>query len=214
MKVLDFLETKKLLYKYNIPFCKTEFAVSKKEAESFAEKIGYPVILKVFIPNLLHSTEIGGVKVGIENKRELNNGWDEILSSVKRKKPKADIKGILVQKELKGVELVVGMKRDKQFGTVLMFGMGGILTEILKDTVLRIAPVSKSDVKKMIGEIKGYEILKGFRGQPPINIDRVAKIIFNLSKLSLKEKQIKEIDLNPIIADEKKALVVDPCFLL
>ncbi len=214
MKVLNFSETKRLLLEYKIPFCQTELAESKREAGLFAKEIGYPVVLKIFSSHILHKTEIGGIKMNIKNKKELEKGWDEILFEVRKKRPKAKIEGVLVQEQVRGIEVVVGMKRDKQFGPVLMFGLGGILTEVLKDISLRITPVSESEAKKMIREIKGYSLLKGFRGRKPVNIKAIVNIITGLSMLSLEREEITEVDLNPIIVNEKRALVVDSSFLL
>ena len=213
MKTLSFSKTKKLLLKYKIPFCRTKLAKSKKEAEDFAKNIGYPVVLKISSPDIFHRTEIRGVKTNIRNKKELREAWDEILIQVKKRKPEAEIEGILVQEELKGIEVILGMKRDKQFGPVLMFGLGGIFSEVLKDTSLRIAPVSKSEAKEMIKEIRGYEVLKGFRGRGSANIKKIIETIVNLSNLSFKE-EIAEIDLNPIIISKKRALAVDACFYI
>lgn len=209
MPSLNFQQVEKLLLKYKIPFCQTKLAKSKTEAINFAKKIGYPLVLKISSPNILHKTDFGGVKIGIKTEIGLKNSWDDILTSVKKSKPKAKIEGILVQKMLKGIEAAVGMKKDPQFGAVLMFGLGGIFIEVLKDVSLRIAPVTKKEALKMIKEIKSSKILEGFRGQKPADIRKIAEIISNLSKLALVEKNIKEIDLNPIFVNEKTALVVD-----
>jgi len=209
MTLLSFEETENLLLKYKIPFSKTKLLYLKSRAISFAKEIGYPVVLKISSPDILHKSEIKGVRVGIKNENELKKAWDEILISVKKSKPKLKIEGILVQKMVSGIEVAVGMKRDSQFGPVLMFGLGGIFIEVLKDVIFRIAPINQKEALKMIKEIKAHKIFKGFRGQKPINIKAIVKIITNLSKLSLTEKKIKEIDLNPIIINEKRAQVVD-----
>ncbi len=214
MKALTFSETKKILSEYDIPLCQMVLAKTKKEAIVFAEKIGYPVVLKISSPEILHKTEIKGIKINIFDKKTLEKTWDKILLEVKKKKPSAGIEGILIQKQLKGREIVIGMKRNQKFGPVLMFGLGGIFTEVLEDVAFKIAPVSESDAIKMIKEIKGYKVLTAFRGQKQVNLKAIVKIIVSLSKLSLEKEEIKEIDLNPIIVDEKKALIVDTCFLL
>jgi len=188
MSLLNFSETKKLLLKYKIPFCKTEFVTSKEEAINFAKKIGFPVVLKIFSKEILHKTDIGGVKTEIKNEKELKKSFNE-LKKIKK------IEGILIQKQIKGQEIAIGMKRDNQFGPVLMVGLGGIFIEVLKDISFRICPLSKKEAKEMIKELKGYPILKGYRNQKPVNLEKISEIITNLSKLSLKEKNIKEIDL-------------------
>jgi len=214
MTILDFQRTKELLLKYKIPFSQTEIAKSKKEALISAKRIGYPVVLKIVCADIFHRSDIGGVKVGIGNEEELKKAWDEILIQIKKIKPKVKIEGILVQKMEKGIEVAVGMKRDPQFGPVLMFGLGGVFIEVLKDVVFRVAPVGEKEALKMIKEIKGYKILEGYRSQKPANIKKIAKIISNLSKLSLAEKEIKEIDLNPIIVNESEALACDFKFMI
>lgn len=214
MKVLTFGQIKKLLFKYKIPFCETYLAASKKEALNFAKKIGYPVVLKVYSPEILHKTDIGGIKLDIRNENELKKAFSEILTNVKKKKPKKKIEGILVQEQISGKEVAVGMKRDLTFGPVLMFGLGGIFVEVFKDVTLRIAPIERKEVFEMIKGIKGFEILKGFRGEKPVNIEKIAQIIVKVSRLSLEKENIKEIDLNPIIVNEKQAWVVDVSFLI
>ena len=168
----------------------------------FAQKIGYPIVLKVFSHRIFHRTEIGGVKIGIKNEKELRKAFDELI------KIKGGA-GILIQKMVLGKEVALGMKRDSQFGPVLMAGLGGIFVEVLKDVSFRICPVSEREALEMIKGIKGYEILKGHRGQKPVNLKALVKIIVNLSKLSLKEEKIKEIDLNPVIVNKKRALACD-----
>ena len=213
MVSLDFIKSKEILSKYNIFSCKEKLVGSKKEAFIFAEKTGFPVVLKIFYPDIPHITDVGGLKRGIKNKKELEKAWNDILFSIKKNRPKALIEGFLVQKEIEGIEVVVGMKRSREFGPVLMFGLGGILVEVLKDVSFGIAPLSRSIATRMIKEIKGYKILKGFRGSPAVNLERLIDILINLSRLSLENQDIKEIDFNPVIVNSKKALIVDACFL-
>jgi len=196
MKVLDFEKTKKLLLEYKIPFPKTELAMSKKQALFFAEKIGYPVVLKISLP-VLHKTEIKGVITGIKDKKEM----EEALDHIGRKE-------VLVQKMVAGREIMLGMKKDSQFGPVLMAGFGGIFVELFKDVSFRITPVDEKQGLEMLKELKSFPILKGFRGDKGANIKEIVRIIVNLSKLSLDEN-IKEIDFNPLIVNKKEAFIVD-----
>ena len=202
MQILDFQTSKKLLLKYKIPFLETEIFRSEKKARQFAKKLKFPVVLKVFSSKIFHRTDIGGIKVGIKNEKEFEKTFSK-LSKI----PKAE--GVLVQKMGWGLEIGLGMKKDPVFGPVLMFGLGGIFIETLKDVSFRICPLSKKTAREMIKEIKGYPILKGQRGQKAVNIEELVKIILQLSKLSLKEKEIKEIDFNPIFIDEKTAKAAD-----
>ena len=196
MKVLDFEKTRNLLLEYKIPFPKTELATSKKQALFFAEKIGYPVVLSVSLP-ILHKTEVKGVITGIKNKKEMEEALGRINS-----------KEVLVQKMVIGREIMLGMKKDSQFGPVLIAGFGGIFVELFKDVSFRIAPVDEKHGLEVLKELKSFPILKGFRGDKGVNIKEIVRIIVNLSKLSLDEN-IKEIDFNPLIVNKKEAFVVD-----
>ncbi|MBL7156226.1 MAG: acetate--CoA ligase family protein [Candidatus Pacebacteria bacterium] len=214
MKLLGFEETKKILEKNNIPFVKSKICETEKQAVVFAREIDYPVVLKISSPDIVHKTDVKGIKVGIENQRDLKRAFNDILFSVKNLQPNAKINGILVQKMVFGKEVIIGMKKDVNFGPVLMFGLGGIFVEAIKDISLRVAPIEKTEVGKMIKEIKGFPVLKGLRGQKSVNMEGLAKIIYNLSNLCLKEENIQEIDFNPVIVNEKRALVVDARFLV
>jgi len=217
--LLDFYQTKRILSKYKIPFCRGRIFKSKAKALNFAKKTGFPVVLKIASVDILHKTDIGGVKLGIKNEKDLKKSWNEILKQAQKVPTKSGIldgkaigiknEGVLVQKEIKGTEIILGMKRDEIFGPIMMFGGGGIFIELLKDVSFEICPLKKQEVKEMLKRTKVYKVLKGFRGFPRVNVEKIIKIILNLSKLSLKEKQIKEIDLNPIICNEKEVLVVD-----
>lgn len=209
MKLLDFHQTKNLLSKYKIPFFECEiFGLEEiKKAESFAKKIGYPLVLKVFSPKIFHRTDISGVITGIKNEKELGNSFLN-LGKIKF------VEGILVQKMGKGKEVILGMKRDPTFGPVLMAGLGGIFVEILNDVSFGICPISKREALKMIKEIKGYRVLKGGRNQKGVNIKALIEIMIKLSKLSLEEKDIQEIDFNPVIINEKTAKVADFKFFI
>jgi len=202
MNLMNQKEALGLLKAHRIPFSKLYLTTDANGALKIAKKIGFPVVLKIASGKIIHKSDVGGVIIDIKNELELKNNYKKIQRT-------KNIKGVYVQKMLKGNEVIVGMERDEIFGPVLMFGTGGIFVELLKDVSFRIAPVNKRDAIDMIKETKGYEILKGVRGKKPINITKVSEIIYNLSKLSIKNKEIKQIDLNPVIADEKSAVVVD-----
>ena len=212
--ILNFNKTKEILKKYKIPFCKSEIFISKDRALKFAKKSGFPVVLKIFSPDILHRTDIGGVKIGIKNEKEFKSAFDGILNSVKKKMPRAKIDGILVQKMAEGTEIILGMKRDKVFGPIIMFGGGGIFTELLKDVSLGICPLNRKEARNMIRKTKIFKILKGFRGYPKVNLEKLIQLILNFSKLAQKEEIIKEIDLNPVIVSKKQTIVVDVKFLI
>jgi len=214
MEQLFFKQREKLLSAYNIPRPRILLAASKAEAVSFANKIGWPVALKICSPDIFHRSEFKGVEIGLKRQKDVREKWDKIMSRVSKERPRARIEGILVQEQVEGIETAIGMERDPQFGPVLMFGLGGIWIEVLEDMSLRIAPVLKSEAKKMIREIKGFKILSGFRGQDKVKIDKIADIIVNLSKMSLQEKQIQEVDFNPVIVTKKGAIAVDAKILV
>ncbi len=202
MEILNFKEAKDILLKYKLPFCQTDIFESLSKGLMYAEEIGFPVVLKAYGNNVFHRTEKGGVSVGIKTREDFRREWNNITENYK------DIEGILVQEMVKGKELIIGMKRDEQFGPVLIFGMGGIYTELHKDISLRIAPVTKKEIIEMMKETKAYELVKGFRGEG-INEEKLINLIIKLSSLSLKERRIKSIDFNPIIGNKKEVLIVD-----
>ncbi|MFA5009581.1 MAG: acetate--CoA ligase family protein [Candidatus Paceibacterota bacterium] len=205
MEILSFEETKKILKKYKIPFCRTEIFNSQEKALAFAEKIKFPVVLKIHSRIIFHKSDIGGVKTGIQNSEEFNQAWKEISTNSQLK----NIEGILVQEMVKGSELVLGMKRDNQFGPIVMFGLGGIFIEILKDVSFRIAPIDKKQAIEMVKEIKGYRLLEGYRGKKGIDIKKLTDLLIKISNLAIKEKNILSLDFNPIMANDKEVLVAD-----
>ncbi|MFA5431738.1 MAG: acetate--CoA ligase family protein [Candidatus Paceibacterota bacterium] len=205
MEILSFEETKNLLLKYKLPFCRTEIFNSKEKALIFAKQIGFPVVLKIHAQKIFHKSEIGGVKVNIKNEEEFSSSWDEIEKNIQGK----NIEGILVQEMISGSEIAIGMKRDPQFGPVLMFGLGGIFIEIIKDVAFRIIPIDKDEAIKMIKETKGFKILDGARGKKKVDLERIAEMMVNLSNLSIKEERVQSIDCNPVMVTDKQALIAD-----
>ena len=168
-----------------------------------------PYTLKAMSPDVIHKTDMGAVKLHLNNVTDLETAWDEIVSSVKSKKPQAIIEGMLFQIMSPGKEIIVGMKRDATFGPTILFGLGGIFTEALKDTSLRIAPISKETALEMIHQIRGIDILTGIRGEEPINFSKLSDIIVKISKLAVAHPEIKEIDLNPVMVRPDGADIVD-----
>jgi acetyl-CoA synthetase (ADP-forming) len=185
------------------------------EAEKSAGQIGYPVALKIVSPDVLHKWDVGGVMLDLKSATDVKSAYQKILENVKRHKPDAKIVGVIVQEmATPSTEVIVGSTKDPQFGPALMFGLGGIFVEILKDVAFRIAPITETDAREMIAEVKGYPILKGYRGQPPADIDAIVKILINTSKLVMDHNEIKELDLNPVMVYEKGAKAVDARIIL
>jgi len=213
--LLTEVESKALLKKAGIPVVEAKLARSKKEAISISNEMGFPVVLKISSADVVHKSDSGGVKLGLANATQVGKAYSEILSSIKQAYPQAQIDGVSVQPmAAPGVEVIVGMSKDPQFGPVLMFGLGGILVEVLKDVSFRIVPVTARDAKAMVREIKGYPVLEGYRGQKPASIPALEKLIVKVSQFVEKNPDIKELDLNPIFAYPDKAVAVDARIIL
>ena len=213
--LLTEIESKELLKAARIPVVETKLATSKTEAMELAKKMGFPVVMKIVSPDVVHKSDSGGVKLNILNATQAGKAYSEILASVKKHYPKAKIVGITVQKMAKqGIEVIIGMTKDAQFGPVIMFGLGGILVEVLKDVSFRIVPMTRRDAAEMISEIKGFPILKGYRGQDPADVPFLEELIVKVSDFVDKNPEIKELDLNPVFAYKSGALAVDARIIL
>ena len=203
-------EAYELLSKYGIPVPKYSVASSEEEAIKIATRVGFPLVMKIVSPDIVHKTDIGGVEMNISNLEQIKKAYKSIMDQVRKNQPEARIKGVLFYKQApKGVEVIVGMIRDPQFGPTVMFGLGGIFIEILKDVTFRVCPVERADIEEMLTEIQGIKMLQGYRGQPRCDVNAIIDIILQISKLALDYPVIKGIDLNPILVYEKGALVVD-----
>jgi acetyltransferase len=207
--MLSFLESKKLLESYNIPQVNQRLAFYFDEATDFVAKNGFPIALKIVSKNLVHKTEEKAFFLNIKSEEELKKCWQELETISGKPTIKTGFEGILVQKMAEGIEIIIGAKKDEIFGPVVMFGLGGIFAEIYKDIVFRLAPIDKIEAEKMIKEIKGYKALAGFRGKKAVDVGVLAEILVKISAIISQEKNIKEIDLNPIIAQGKEINLVD-----
>jgi len=213
--ILTEFESKKILKQAGIPVVETKLAKTQKEAVSLSQKMSFPVALKIVSPDVIHKSDSGGVKLSLNNVTEVKKAYDEILKKVKKQYPDAVIHGVSVQKMIQpGTEVIVGTSKDPQFGPVIMFGLGGIFVELLKDVSFRVIPVEQRDAQEMIKEIKGYPLLQGYRGKEPANISVLVEIILKISKLIEENPQIKELELNPIFAYRNKAIAVDARIIL
>jgi len=213
--ILTEFESKKILKQAGIPVVETKLAKTQKEAVSLSQKMSFPVALKIVSPDVIHKSDSGGVKLSLNNVTEVKKAYDEILKKVKKQYPDAVIHGVSVQKMIQpGTEVIVGTSKDPQFGPVIMFGLGGIFVELLKDVSFRVIPVEQRDAQEMIKEIKGYPLLQGYRGKEPANISVLVEIILKISKLIEENPQIKELELNPIFAYRNKAVAVDARIIL
>ncbi|MEO3992825.1 MAG: acetate--CoA ligase family protein [Desulfurococcaceae archaeon TW002] len=206
-----------VLIKYGIPAPKFGLATSTEEAVRLSEEIGYPVVLKIVSPDIVHKSDVGGVKLNLNSSEEVRRSFDEILRSVRTKVPEAKITGILVQEMIpQSLEVIVGATRDPTFGPVLLFGLGGIFVEVLKDVSFRITPLSRYDAETMLTEIKAAKILDGYRGTPPRDKEAIIDIILKLAKFMEEHESVTDVDLNPVMVFEvgKGAKVADARILI
>ncbi len=213
--ILTEFESKRILKQAGISVVETKLAKTQKEAVSLSQKMGFPVALKITSPDVIHKSDSGGVKLSLNNGTEVKKAYDEILKKVRKQYPDAVVHGVSVLKMIRpGTEVIVGTSKDPQFGPVIMFGLGGIFVELLKDVSFRVIPVERRDAQEMIKEIKGYPLLQGYRGKEPANISALVEIILKISKLIEENPQIKELELNPIFAFGDKAVAVDARIIL
>jgi len=208
-------EAKAVCMEYGIPVTKFKVATTEVEAVKFADEIGYPVVLKVVSPSIIHKSDVGGVLVNLTSAKAVQKGYKQILENISKHKKDAEITGILIQEMApSSTEVIVGAIKDPQFGPTLMFGLGGIFVEVLKDVTFRVAPLTADEACEMIREVKAYPLLKGYRNTPPADINAIMKILLSTSKLVMEHQEIKELDLNPIMVYEKGAKTVDARIIL
>jgi len=208
-------EAKELLREYGIPVPDFRLIKTEDEIGKIKEKFGYPLTMKIVSPDIIHKSDAGGVKVGIKNEKEAKLAYQDIVFKAKEYNKKARISGVITYSMVpQGTEIIIGMMQDPHFGPVIMFGLGGIFVEILEDTSFRILPIEERDAQEMITEIKGYEILKGVRGEPPKDIQAIKEVLMKVSQLTFENPEINEIDLNPIFIFEKGLQVVDARIIL
>jgi acetyltransferase len=192
-------------------------AKTAEEAGRAAEAMGFPVVLKITSPDILHKTDIGGVKLNLQSAEAVRDAFDLMVYRAQRYEPSAEIWGCLVQQQIKGgKEVLLGMNRDPQFGPLLVFGLGGIYVEALKDVTFRVAPIDRRQARKMLGEIRAYPLLRGVRGEPPSDTEAIVDAILRMSQLVTDFPEIVEIDINPLMVFEqgKGALGIDMRLIL
>jgi len=199
---------------YGIPTPKKFVAKSLEEAIVLAEQVGYPVVLEVESPDIVHKTDVGAIKLNIKDDKELERAYREVIDSVREKVPSARIEGVVVRSFIKeGVQVAVGVHRDEVFGPIVMFGSGGILVELYKDVSFRVAPLTDVDVEEIMNETKVYQILKGFRG-PPKDVQAVKNVLAAVGQLALDFDVISDVDINPLFVYENGCMAFDVKILL
>ena len=208
--VLSEVESKQILAEAGIPVAAARLARSGDEAVKAAKDLGFPVVLKVVSPDVTHKSDVGGVRLNLASPEEASTAFAEIMAAVQQHQPDARIEGVAVQPMAKpGIEVIMGMSKDPQFGPVLMFGLGGVWVEVLKDVAFRIVPLMPRDARQMIREIKGFSLLEGYRGQPAADVEALERMLLRLSDFVEHHPEIQELDLNPILAYADGALAVD-----
>jgi len=203
-------ESKQILASYGIPVTPEELITKPEDLSEAIYKIGYPLVMKGCAAEIAHKTEKGLIRVDVRNEEEALTAYKEITAAMDGIE-----KAVLVQQMIKGQrELVVGLTRDPQFGPCVMFGLGGIFTEILEDTSFRVAPIEKRDALEMIQEIKAHKILEAIRGMEPVDKDMLADILIAIGRLGIENEAVKEIDINPLIISRGQPVAVDALVVL
>ena len=215
-KVITEDVSKSILKAYGVKVPPYALAKTANDAVKASKRIGFPLVMKIVSPQILHKTDAGGVKVGVANAKEVKKTFDTIIKNVKKYNKKAEIKGVLLEKMVpKGVEMIVGLQVDPQFGPVIMAGLGGVMTEVFKDVAWRMLPITISDAKSMIEELKSSKLFKGFRGSAPIDMNMLAKALVQIGKIGTDNASyVNSIDFNPIVVYPKSYFVVDAKIIL
>ncbi|MBN1509962.1 MAG: acetate--CoA ligase family protein [Sedimentisphaerales bacterium] len=193
-------ESKEILEAYGFATPKGSVATTAEQAANIAQQLGYPVVLKIWSPDILHKSDVGGVRVGLKSEQEVKDAFDLMMYRIPKKRPEAHILGVLVQEMVRsGREVILGMHRDLRFGPLMMFGMGGIMVEVLKDVSFYLAPLTNEEAKQMLTNTRTYRILQGVRGQEGVDIEAIAEGLQRLSQLVTEFPQIREMDINPYV---------------
>jgi acyl-CoA synthetase (NDP forming) len=209
------VESKEFLKQARISIIDTRLATSREEAILLSRKLGFPVALKIASPDIVHKSDTGGVKLELRTANQVGKAYDDIVQTISQKYRQARLHGVSVQKMARpGVEVIIGMSKDAQFGPVFMFGLGGIMVEVLKDISFRIGPLAKRDAAEMIREIQGYSLLDGYRGQEAVDVSYLEDMLLRISDFVGQNPEVNELDLNPIFAYSDGALVVDARVIL
>lgn len=213
--LLTEIEAKQVLEDAGVPVSPARLARTRDDAMSMAGELGFPIVLKIVSPQITHKSDVGGVALNLTSKDEVGAAFDRVIASAKQHEPNATIDGVAVQRmEKPGVEVIVGMTKDPQFGPVLMFGLGGVLVEVLKDVAFRVVPLNARDARQMVHEIKGYPLLEGYRGQDPADVPRLEQLLLKVSAFIEAHPEVAELDLNPVFAYKDGALAVDARIVL
>jgi acyl-CoA synthetase (NDP forming) len=208
--ILTAVEAGAILGQAGINVIATRLALSIAAAVSASLELGFPVALKIASPDIVHKSDAGGVRLGLATEGQVEAACREIMDEARQKSPGARLQGFYVQPMAPpGTEVIIGMKRDTQFGPVLMFGLGGVWVELIQDVSLRVTPISRRDAAEMVREIKGYPLLAGYRGREPVDTACLENMLLALGDLARENAEVSEVDLNPVIAGRGGAVAVD-----
>ena len=213
--LLNEVEAKTILAEAGVPVTPTKLATSPYEAVTVAAEMGYPVALKVVSEAITHKSDIGGVELNLADEAAVRSAFDRIAAAAEAAAPGATVDGVSVQPMARaGTEVIMGMTMDQQFGPVLMFGLGGVMVEVLKDVAFRVVPLEPRDAKQMLREIQGFPVLDGYRGSDPADLDTLESILLKLSAFAEANPEVNELDLNPVFAYADGAVAVDARIVL
>lgn len=213
--VLNEVESKTLLGSAGIAVNETRLAVSREEATALSRELGYPAVLKIISPDITHKSDVGGVRMNLATPAQTARAYDRMMADVGAACPEARIRGVSVQRQFDaGLELLVGMFRDAQFGPAVAFGLGGTLVEVLDDVALRLVPLKRRDARDMMSEIRASAVISGFRGREPLNRRALEDMLLAVSTLAARNPEISAIDLNPVLADARGAVALDARIIL
>lgn len=213
--LLSEVEAKDLLAEAGIPVARAILAKGQKKAVEAAEAVGYPVVMKIVSPDIAHKSDVGGVTLGLKDAKAVRKAYKEMIERVAAAAPSAKIAGVAIQNMApQGIEVIVGATTDPQFGPVMMFGLGGVFVEVLKDVAFRIVPLEPRDASQMVREIRGLPILQGARGAQPADLPALEALIVKVSQFVAAHPEVAELDLNPVFAYPNGALAVDARIVL
>jgi acyl-CoA synthetase (NDP forming) len=205
----------RLLADCGIPYVEHGVATTASEAVETAARLGLPVVLKVVSPDIVHKTEVGGVLTRLENRAAVRKGFDQLLGAVRSRCPDARISGVLVARHVDvGRELIVGAVYDATFGPTVIVGLGGVLAEVLTDVACRLTPLTQDDALDMLHALRGHELLTGFRGEEPVDLETAAGLLVKIGDLFVSHPEIAEIDLNPVLASAHGCVALDARIIL
>lgn len=198
------------LARYGVPYPRHALVRSAQEAAAAAESIGFPVVMKIVSPAVVHKSDVGGVLVGLRDAGAVGAGYERIVDTVRKVVPGASIEGVLVcEQAAEGVEVIIGVTDDSVFGATIMFGLGGVFAEVLNDVSFRVLPLKHVDAEEIISESKGFAVLSGLRGKPRVDLDALVHLLLSVSDFVVEEGDVKELDLNPVRVYEQGVLVLD-----